>query len=50
MMKPLANRTVADPQYLIPTADGIATILALRAIQAAVGLEYLFIAADGGTR
>jgi hypothetical protein len=50
MMALLANRTVAGPEYLIPTADGPPITRAPRAIRAAVGSEYLIMAADGGTR
>ena len=50
MMVLLANGTVARPEYLTSTADGLATTRAPRAIRAAVGFEYLIMAADGGTR
>ncbi len=45
-----AIQTVAGTECLIETADGLATSRALRAIRGAVGFEYLFMAADGGTR
>jgi len=50
MMALLANRTVAGAEYLIPTADGLATTRALRVIRAAVRFEYLIMALDRGTR